>query len=166
MVRTRRTGERIPNSREDLSNSSSLKLILFPLFLARSSITRPLLGVSSTSLKSMLFLRTSFRGVSPGSRRAWVNKLLRLSRAEVEFVDELAHLGGGSKSDSRSEGSEGGGSWSSCVRDADDVFGTWASSARSRAAGVSSVTAYTDGRDELTVSRGVASVSSLSSCNT
>src|SRR6266567_4317840 len=123
MVRTRRTGERIPNSREDLSNSSSLKLILFPLFLARSSITRPLLGVSSTSLKSMLFLRTSFRGVSPGSRSAWVNKLLRLSRAELEFVDELAHLGGASKSDSRSEGSEGGGSWSSCVREADDVFG-------------------------------------------
>lgn len=161
----RRTGVRIPNSREDLSNSSSLKLILFPLFLARSSIIRPLLGLSSTSLKSMLFLRTPFRGVSPGSRRAWVNKLLRLSRAELEFVDELAHLGGGSKSDSRSEGSEGGGSWRSCVRDEDDVFGTWASSARSRAAGVSSVTAYTDGRDELTGSRGVASVSSLSSCN-
>ena len=161
MIRKRRTGE--INSREDLSNSSSLKLILFPLFLARSSITR---RVSSTSLKSMLFLRTPFRGVSPGSRRAWVNKLLRLSRAELEFVDELAHLGGGSKPDSRSEGSEGGGSWSSCVRDADDVFGTWVSRARSRAEGVSSVTAYTDGRDELTVSRGVASVSSLSSCNT
>lgn len=92
-----------------------------------------------------------------------MNKLLRFSRAELEFVDELAHLGGGSKSDSRSEGSEGGGSWSSCVREADDVFGTWASSARSRAAGVSSVTAYTDGREELTASRGVASVSSLSS---
>ena len=92
-----------------------------------------------------------------------MNILLRLSRAEL--VDELAHLGGGSKSDSRSEGREGVGSWSSCVREAGDVVGTWASSARSRAAGVSSVTAYIDGREELTVRRGVASVSSLSSCS-
>ena len=94
-----------------------------------------------------------------------MNKLLRLSRAELVDKLLLLHLGGGSKSDSRSEGSEGEDSWSSCVREADDVFGTWASSARSRAAGVSSVTAYVDGREELTVSRGVASVSSLSSCS-
>ena len=45
------------------------------------------------------------------------------------MVDEWARLGHGSKSDSRSERSEGEGSWSSFVHDADDVFGTWASGA-------------------------------------
>ena len=39
----------------------------------------------------------------------------------------------------------------------------WTSSARSRAAWVSSVTIYTDGRDELKVSRSVGSISSFSS---
>ena len=128
------------NELDDVSNSSSLKLILLPLFLDLSWMTRSIRGLSSTSLESMLFLRACLRGVSPGSRRAWVNKLLRFSRAELA-VEEFAHLGGGSKSESRSEGSGGGGSWRSCVREADDVFGTWASSARSLAAGVSSVAA-------------------------
>jgi len=69
------------------------------------------------------------------------------------------HLGGGSKSDSRSEGSEGEDSWSSCVREADDVFWHLGKAVRAvEQAGVSSVTAYVDGREELTVSRGVASV--------
>ena len=57
-----------------------------------------------------------------------MNKLLRFSRAEL-VVKKFTHLGGGSKSESRSEGNRGGGSWRSCVREADNVFGTWASSA-------------------------------------
>lgn len=138
---------------DDVSNSSSLKLVLLPLFLERSWMTRSILGLSSTSLESMLFLCASLRGVSRGLRRAWVNKLLRFSQAEL-VVDKLAHFGGGgSKSESRSEGSGGGGSWRSCVREADE-FGTWASSARSRAAGVSS----TDERDEPTGRRRVESL--------
>ena len=147
----------------ELSNSSSLKLILLPLSLDRSWMTRSICGPSLTSLESMLFLRASLRGVSPGSRRAWVNKLLRFSRAEL-VVKKFTHLGGGSKSDLRSEGSGGGGLWGSCVREADNVFGTWASSAHSRAAGVSSVRLKMDGREEVTGRRGVASVSSLSAC--
>jgi hypothetical protein len=134
MVRIRRTGERIPNSREDLSNS--LKLIPFPLLLARSSFTRPLLRIS-------LHL-TQVDAIPPNIPPWRISRVVKgmgkqtpkafAGRAQVCRCD--------SKSDSRSEGSEGG-SWSSCVRDAADVFSTWASSARSRVAGVSSVTAYT-----------------------
>ena len=90
-----------------------------------------ILGLDSTSLRSMLFLLTRpFSGEEPGSRRARENKSLILSRARLGVVDVV---GGASKSESSSEGIEGGISGD----ESPGWVGTRAKRARSRAAGVS-----------------------------
>ena len=124
-------GEGKNDARDGPSTSSSLRLRRLPLFFARSLSIR---GLASTSLVSMLFrLLRSFRGVSPGSRKARENRSLRDSRAMLGVAGVKR---GGSKSESTSEGGAGG---RSCGKGFGVLFGTRESTARRRAAGVSVV---------------------------
>ena len=91
------------NALEDLSSSSSLRVLRFPLFFALSSATFSTLGLSSNSLAPTLFLRRPLPvwGESPESRRAFENRSFKLSRATLAAV--VFHLGV-SKSESSSDG--------------------------------------------------------------